>query len=800
MVKKPLLLLLHCGLTLLILLSGCSPQASTDAPPTEPVAEATTEIAETIEVVDEGLSNACIEAGGFWRPPEMLGESGTVVLGGRLVVYEGETPRFLGTEQGGVGLVENWGYHFGDSDESRPVRAFISWDIGGLQGSWIEQAQIVANLKEDKGNPADAAPLSIAVVSWGERPITLDDFDLEGEVIYTTTQRDFTITGDVLIPYVQEAVDRGDSRFQVMLYFDFPLDESTQQADAFRGRWRASHGDITLLLNCAEPFEPEAPPLLVMTDPLDQRPAHFRAPEGLECEYVYRGFIQLGGQAAWGPDGNLYIADRKGRHVVRVSPEGEVSDLGLWRTLKALQDQGSISVAFDASGHLHFASHSHIFRYNLETEELLEFPGIHVDNVGSIAIGPGDQLYYHDRFTESLRRAKLDGDPETILTLDGNMDMIIAFGPDGRLYFTEHTGGLNRKLLSIDVETREVDEIIPDFWCGEVCHITFDPDGDVWVMDIMAFQYALDGTAKPIFVDGTVYETGYRPPGIEAGMVFDEYGRLWITRAGGGVYRLDPVTPDTTDPEYTFVEVMPALAFHDLTIAPGGDLYAFEANTGGVWRISEDGETEILGPYRSAGRKALAVDEDGVIYLAMPSGGIYALGEDGPTRKANLTAQRLVLAGDGNLYATAGEWNGPKSIVRIGGENDYTTIATEIEGIPLDPTEIDMTVAGDHGLYVLDVQRENLYYLDFEGNGRLVDNLGEHMAWAMAASPVDETLYFISHFEEPGYNLASRTIDGTYTTLVYDFAEASGFEVTEDGEWLYVGAQGFIIRFRIGGE
>ncbi len=98
---------------------------------------------------------------------------------------------------------------------------YISWDITGINNSEIKDAEIIFHVSNINKDPLGMGKLFVSVVSWGERQITMDDFNLKGAIISSPDIPDFSISGDELINELQKAVKEGQTRFQIMAYFEF---------------------------------------------------------------------------------------------------------------------------------------------------------------------------------------------------------------------------------------------------------------------------------------------------------------------------------------------------------------------------------------------------------------------------------------------------------------------------------------------------------------------------------------------------------------------------------------------------
>jgi sugar lactone lactonase YvrE len=183
----------------------------------------------------------------------------------------------------------------------------------------------------------------------------------------------------------------------------------------------------------------------------------------LTPDYLYRGFLQIPVGVVWGPDEHLYLADWTGRHVVRIAGDFSMDDLPFWQTVPGLQQDGPRDVDFDSQGNLYVNNHSSIFRIAPDGT-VTELPGIKGGPVGSLLIGPGDELYYTDRNEQgALRQWQTAGGSRTIVEVPLAENM--AFGLDGSLYLTQMG---QPDVLKVDLNTQTYTTFAVDT-CG------FDP-------------------------------------------------------------------------------------------------------------------------------------------------------------------------------------------------------------------------------------------------------------------------------------------------------------------------------------
>ena len=523
-----------------------------------------------------------------------------------------------------------------------------------------------------------------------------------------------------------------------------------------------------------------------------ERLGHVWIPEASAfAEYAYRSFLQIPVGMVWGPDGMLYVADWTGRHVVRVAKDGTLDDLPFWKTVEELQYDGPRDVDFDSQGNLYVNNHGVIFRIGPDGE-VARLAGVQAGPIGSIAIGPGDELYYTDRAQQggALRKWH-DGTSDTIVS---NLPFAenMAFGLDGTLYLTQMAQG---QVLQVDVNTGEVSTFQEDVCGFDPCFLAVDAEGDIWARGIGRLtQFTPEGEQKPFIVDGQRYPGGPYNWHTAAGIAFDDDGGLWIGSYNSKLIRLAPTTPGQPDPEFTLQVVSPGFEASDLEVGLNGEVYGSDINTARILRINPGGEMEVALDHGSAGRTALAVDSGGVVYAGLPRGEIVRVESDGTaTHYARLLTRRMTFGGDGALYAVGGDYGQPKSIVRITDADTTTVVASEIDGISLGVGDAHISAAQDRGLYVYIEKSCDLLFMDFNGQGQLITNLrplGCGGPAVMAAAPVTGEIYLIAHGP---YKLYRIDPEGQATEMATGiFGDPWGMVVSPDGQWLYIAESGAV--------
>jgi len=531
------------------------------------------------------------------------------------------------------------------------------------------------------------------------------------------------------------------------------------------------------------------------TEPLEERPSHIWWTEsGAEPGFAYRSFIQTPLGMAWGPDGQLYISDWTGRHVVRVTPEGEMDDLGLWRTIQPLQEDGPTGVAFDSAGNIYLHNHNRIFRVSTDGEVervsgIEPVPGFDIQ-VGGIAISPTDELYYTDMEYGKVYRWNPEGSPVTIAAGVPRAEHMV-FGLDGTLYLTRQSEG---EVLRVDVETGEVEVFASDVCGFDQCFLAIDLEGDLWVRGIQRlYQFSPEGEEKSFQVDGGTYPGGRIDWGTAGAIAIDDEGGIWVGSYSSSLIYLSPLTPGESDPAFSYRVITHGLDPHDMSIDSSGTLYVANTSAGQLMRIMPDGTVSILHEYGAGNIASVAVDESDAVYLGAGFE-IARIESDGINSPyADLTVQRMVFGPDGVLYAVEmREITRPAQIVAITGAGEVEVLAADLDGRSFGTGELHIAPALDEGLYVYSSTTLTLYFLDFEGRWTQIADLSDLQGGivAMAASPTTGDVYLVPHGQ---YILYRITPEGEVTRIAAAIpGDPWAMVISQDGSRLYVSESGAI--------
>ncbi len=114
------------------------------------------------------------------------------------------------------------------------------------------------------------------------------------------------------------------------------------------------------------------------------------------------------------------------------------------------------------------------------------------------------------------------------------------------------------------------------------------------------------------------------------------------------------------------VRIAKAGQLNDVAVAPNGDLYTTDSETGAVWRVRNGAAAIVLRPGTVRDTNGIAVTEDGKAVYAAHSTGIVRI--DAATGSAQPVANRLreTVAGIDGLYAYRGDLLGVQNVTNPG--------------------------------------------------------------------------------------------------------------------------------------
>lgn len=181
-------------------------------------AEQSIPITDYIETTEETETTEAEETYVEETKPEefMLGfvlEESGIIIENMQVFPSTEVPLFYVSEQGRL-----------------LSRSFLSIDVSilGLEkGTVIEDVQLDLLNSSESGDPFSFYDrIIIEAVDYGERPLKMDDFDLEGFLLGYSQKPDINLNTQELKDKFQEIIDEENSRFQIGLQFQGPKSEN----------------------------------------------------------------------------------------------------------------------------------------------------------------------------------------------------------------------------------------------------------------------------------------------------------------------------------------------------------------------------------------------------------------------------------------------------------------------------------------------------------------------------------------------------------------------------------------------
>ena len=520
--------------------------------------------------------------------------------------------------------------------------------------------------------------------------------------------------------------------------------------------------------------------------------ANFRA----RGAYFDKSSIVAISEINWGTDGFLYVCDNEG-DLVKISPEGEIFPLELWRDHQIFAFDGPRSMAFDEMGSLYAANHSQAVKV-LPSGEVEVIPGVQAGPIGDIAFGPDGSLYFSERNPNGgvYRLSSLDAtSAEKIAGVP--FAEYMAFSDDGFLYVSQLNSGVSK----IDLATNEVSQFVNATF--DPAYIAIDKEGDIWVNDLWALaQYSPDGQRKSYRVKvGDDWRSGDQHGWhTSAGITFDLDGNLWVASFISAIWKLTPTDSGTADPDFIFQDFYEGMRITGLAFNADGNLYAYDENTENLYFYPSDGEKEIaydfgniVGPGRGPG--AVAVSEDGTVYAGV-AGKIYRFDKDfNPEEYASVNILNMVVGKDGALYATQGGHGAGIALVRIPEKNRVEDILNSVDGQPFGNEFASIARYGDEGFLLHDFGRQTTYFIDYDGNSRIFKaNYGTPWIGYLNVSPTSDEIFFVDHADIKwiSANGAEEVIYAVWTS-----GDATMMAISPDEKWIYFSPSGRIGRIPI---
>ena len=536
-----------------------------------------------------------------------------------------------------------------------------------------------------------------------------------------------------------------------------------------------------------------------------ERKPHYKMANGANAEYLYRGDIQTPIDALIGPDGNFYVADEAGRRILKITPAGSIEEMGLWQ-YGLFETAGPRYLAFNSRKELFFTVEKNIFKVGESgVPERIKISGEDAE-IGGITFDDQDRLFYILQDTAgTLMQWESDNISKRIANGLTNTAGDMIFGEDDQIYIA--IDGLN-KVVKVDATTGLMQDFFKnDLKTGPI-FLAIDKYGYIWVRgDDSLYQVNSNGLAQ------TYLLSGYEQSGLirqandylfklstAAGIDFDAKGRMWIASFDGRVVRFE--SPEFSDLEqgYQFEFNAPeGLTSSGMDVKQDGTVVAFNSLTKELWQIGNETTTLLLESL-DQDIVPLAVGDDDVVYVSAKSQ-VFSLDKYGNLNFYNLIkTEHMVMGEDGDLYASVGKPKSNKIIYQLTERDGFRIFISEIAGDKLGMGNIG-TATNDFevlladtkgGFYVFDESYSRLYFVDYEGRGKIVTDIpvvSEGLD-ALAASP-DGDVYIIYHNTHEVYHIDPLT--GEMALFASDLIGDPILMVcSPDGKWLYVAENGAI--------
>jgi len=688
--------------------------------------------------------------------------------------------------------------------------SFVSWDITSLDGIKIEDAELIFNSSMIDGDPFSFGPIQVMVVDWGEKYLMPEDTYTEGELIATSDEADFVIDSEKLKDEIQKAIDSGKSRFQIKMYMDYPDENSGK----YIGIINYKLGQIKLKVSARG----------VEDVSRNERPSHQYISDGITgVSYLYRDFLQTPQDIAYGPDGYLYIADGYGKHIVTISPEGEIDDMGIWKDPNIWQtfwnheyetwapydlwnNACPRSLDFNSLGQLYISSNN---TFILNEDSSLEIIP-NMDGTEIISFGPNDELYYtmYGAHLEGEGKIfKIDSSGERVLVVDGlTSPRGLAVSLDGTIYTCNLRDERYYDAVKFEPGASEFSEFYP---AGgntvEVFPRAVDSDGDIWISGWInggfhVFQLSPEGEEKPYYIDGKLGSEYHFSMGAQ-GIAFSEDGRMaWVSEVPE-IWELVPTGKGEDDFTLNVIHEGIYCGF-SLEASPDGNVYTFEGRSSSeLLCFSQDGKYEIILDCKEEDlpdMRHVVVDSKGTIYINFSGGEISILEPDGSlTHYASLEAAQMTCGFNDNIYVLI-----EGSIVCIDGIDSYKTIIRNINGIKdCSLEEIRIAASPDGGIFVYNQRTAGLYYITPEGKEEFFINLDYcNLGTGGFIHPWEITVTQDGEIYAESWDL--YRIDKNKNVYLHAFGatDNNAIEVSPDGKWLYMNEWGAISMIPIDAE
>jgi len=134
-------------------------------------------------------------------------------------------------------------HRVGDCLNNYTYKGCISFDITGLSGATVNSAKLTVSSNNQQGDLSNFKPLSILSVNWGVGQPS--DFNMTGVIIGEANYHNFIVASSLLKNEIQSAINNGEQRFQIMLFFSGMSTDNDNNFDM----WIYNDSDIVLSIN-----------------------------------------------------------------------------------------------------------------------------------------------------------------------------------------------------------------------------------------------------------------------------------------------------------------------------------------------------------------------------------------------------------------------------------------------------------------------------------------------------------------------------------------------------------------------
>jgi len=366
-------------------------------------------------------------------------------------------------------------------------------------------------------------------------------------------------------------------------------------------------------------------------------------PDGYAASNLFSSALVAPWDVAFGPNGDLFVAEYTGCRVSRVTANGSVSTYV--EIPKSFRGNAQ-SIAFSSSGDLYMIGGGGILKF-FPNQTVTAFaicnqpPYTELSGgLGQLAIVPSGDIFVIEREAGEISRITPSG---VIATFASGLSLPsdLEFGPSGDLFVFEAGS-------------------------GEISRIT--PDGKI-----------------------TIFASGFAR--TESFMAFDLQGDLYVNQ-GWPLYR---ITPNGTVIPLGHIHDLTPACFRDMTFDSSGNLYVADGTGSRILRILPNNTFSVLvHGFMSSG---LAVGPSGDIFAidtaymrgTPPSVGILKVSLNGTsTTFATVSGMAMDIGFDasGSLYVTIFDEG---KILKINPKGEVSTFVTGLQG----PSSLSFGPSGD---------------------------------------------------------------------------------------------------------